>query len=74
MSVITKQEERVLEVIKTNGSIERAVAFRSGIANLTAVISKLRDHGYPIRTRQVKVVNQFGEKTHYTEYSLAEGA
>ena len=70
---MTKQETRVLDIIRENGFIERASAFKGGIANLTAVISRLRDLGEPIGSRRVDAVNQFGAKTHYTEYYLAGG-
>ena len=71
MSNVTKQGGIVLDIIRSNGYIERAIAFQNGIANLTAVIAVLRKNGYPIGSRKVQKVGMFG-KTHYTEYYLRE--
>lgn len=68
------QADRVLDYIKTVGSITRAQAFEHlGVANLPAVISELRNKfGVDIITDTVPTVNRYNEKCSYAKYRLSE--
>ena len=67
------QCERIVEYIKDWGSITTRDAFIDlGIARLASRISDLEKMGYKIDRKTVYTKNRYGEKTHYTEYSLKE--
>jgi hypothetical protein len=68
------QTDRVLKYINDFGSITRAQAFTDlGIANLTAVISRLRhDFGVNIVTDTIHARNRYNEKCSYAKYRIEE--
>lgn len=64
------QEERVLKYMDETGDITRLDAMLDlGIANLPAVINRLRKDGYNIKTEKVKSKNRYGEPITYAKYS-----
>lgn len=67
------QADRVLQYMLVNGSITRAQAFNVlGVANLTAVISELRNkQGVEIITDTVHSRNRYNEKCSYAKYRLS---
>lgn len=67
------QCDRVIDYIKTNGSITQFEALnRLGIMRLASRISDLRNKGYQIKKSMVKDKNRYGEKVSYASYSLEE--
>lgn len=65
------QYDRVLNHLKTKGSITDATARRLyGISRLGAVIFNLRRDGYNIETQYVAGKNRYGDKTTYGKYVL----
>jgi biotin operon repressor len=67
------QCERIVEYINRYGSITSMEAMMDlGISRLAARISDLRDEGYRIKSEPESGRNRFGEKTHYTRYSLED--
>lgn len=46
--MLTKQAKQVLNLIQRDGAVTRLTAMHYGIANLTARITELRDHGYDV--------------------------
>ena len=65
------QCEKVLNYINQFGSITAAEAVMDlGVYRLSARISDLRDEGYNIKSEMESGRNRFGEKTHYSRYSL----
>lgn len=72
MSRKKKQANRVILYLTEIGPITRVSALRFlGIANLTAVISDIRQSGLAdIVTTMRKSKNMFGETVYYAEYSL----
>jgi len=64
------QEDRVMNYLKTNGTIQPLQAWSElGVYRLAAVIFKLRKIAN-ITTTKVNVVNQFGEKCKVAQYVL----
>lgn len=51
---LTKQAQKVLDLIRRDGSITRLTAMHYGVANVTARISELLDAGYDI-DRHIKL-------------------
>lgn len=68
------QCEKIVNYIRTFGSITTIEAFRDlGVTRLASRIHDLTNEGYDIE-RSVEVgKNRFGEKVHYTRYSIKEG-
>lgn len=65
------QEERVLNWIRSNGSITSVTAFNKlGITQLPKRIWNLKRRGYKIKTEWREGKNRFGEKVRFCEYSL----
>lgn len=66
------QADRVLEYIKTYGSITRIQAIEHlGVANLPAVICDLRNkQGVNIITETVHSINRYNEKCSFAKYTL----
>lgn len=65
------QNNRVLEYMKTNGSITTMDAFKDlGITRLSARISDLRADGHIIASTRESGLNRFGERTNYVRYVL----
>lgn len=66
-----KQEQRVLEYLKTHSGITSLDAFREfGITRLSARIWNLRREGHEIVTQRIQVVNRYGEKITTALYIL----
>lgn len=66
-----RQQARVMEYLETFGSITSMEAYRDlGIVKLSNRISELRQSGVPIVGKVEKSKNRFGEKVHYTRYTL----
>lgn len=73
----TTQAQRVLDYIKTFGSITQFEALRDlGVMRLAARIADLRQLGVSIRSETVMVKNRFGEDCSVSRYRLeaADGA
>ncbi len=70
----TTQAQRVLNYIKSFGSISRLEAMNDlGVANLPAVIEDLRhQYGHNIVTLNLKAKNRYDENITYARYFLDE--
>lgn len=67
------QAQRVLDYIKTFGSITQYDALRDlGVMRLASRISELKSQGYPIDSKIVTVRNRFEEDVHIKRYMLRE--
>lgn len=67
------QCERVLDYIKTYGSITTLEAFNDlGIARLGSRIHDLRSDGFNIKGETIAVKNRYGEKVHVMKYTLED--
>ena len=67
------QCERIVHYIKKHGSISTIEAFSElGITRLASRIHDLSEDGYPINRETVAANNRYGEKIHYTRYSLGD--
>lgn len=65
------QCERVLEYMQRFGSITAAEAVMDlGVYRLSARIADLRNEGYEIKSKMESGRNRYGEKTHYSRYTL----
>lgn len=65
------QKERVLDYLERFGSITSLDAFRDlGVTRLSAIIYRLRDDGYQIKTKDEFATNRFDERTHYARYEF----
>jgi len=69
--MLVNQEERLLDYLKTNGSVNPLDAWKElGIYRLSAVIFLLRERGYNIETKRNSMLNKFEELCNYAEYEL----
>lgn len=67
------QAERILKYMRFFGTITQREAINDlGCMRLASRITELKDAGYKINRRMVKVKNRFGETCSIAEYSLAE--
>ena len=67
------QAQRVLEYIKTFGSITQMEALKDlGVMRLASRISELKKNEYPIKSEIEVVQNRFGENCYIKRYSLQE--
>lgn len=67
------QQERVLDHLKTHGSITPLEALSEyGIYRLSVAIWRLRKQGYPITTVEMEGVNRFGETVKHGKYILLD--
>lgn len=67
------QRDRVLQYIRTEGSITALEAVRElGVLQLSARLVELEQNGYLFTKTKEKSKNRFGEDVHYIRYSLAE--
>ena len=67
------QAQRVLEYIKTFGSITQLEALKDlGVMRLASRISELKKSEYPIKSEIEVVQNRFGENCYIKRYSLQE--
>lgn len=70
---MNRQQRRIVDYIKQFGSITSMEAYRDlGIVKLSNRISELRQMGVPICGKVENGTNRFGEKVHYTRYSLGD--
>lgn len=67
------QAQRVLDYIKTFGSITQLEALRDlGVMRLASRISDLKSQGYPIDSKLETVKNRYDENVHIKRYMLRE--
>lgn len=67
------QCERILRHLQSGQSITSAEAMQEyGIYRLASRITDLRKQGYPIRKRQGKSKNRYGETVTFAEYYLED--
>lgn len=67
------QCERILKYLDDFGSITTYQAFKDlGIMRLASRIHDLSVRGYDFKRENVESVNRYGEKVHFTRYSLKE--
>lgn len=65
------QCERIMEYIKSHGSITQAEASKYlAVGRLAARIADLKARGTKITTETIKVKNRFGDKTEVARYRL----
>lgn len=70
---MTRQQQRIVDYMVEFGSISPYEAFRDlGITKLATRCSELIADGYIIKKERVSGKNRFGEKIHYTRYSLPD--
>lgn len=70
-SKLTRQEIRVLKYLRRNQAINPLEAWRDiGVYRLAAVIHRLRDRGYQIRTDRTPVLNRYNEECSVARYSF----
>lgn len=68
-----KQTERIIQYLKEFGSITSFQAYADlGITQLGARIDDLQNEGYKFNKQAKSGTNRYGDKVHYTEYSLKE--
>ena len=69
------QKDRVLKYMEDFGSITSWDAFKElNITRLSAIIFNLRAEGWDITSKTEYSENSWGEKTHYSRYTLNEPA
>lgn len=67
------QRDRVLQYIRTEGSITALEAVRElGVLQLSARLVELERNGYLFKKTKEKSKNRFGEDVYYIRYSLME--
>ena len=66
------QCERIIEYIKTHGSITARQAYHLGIMRLASRISDLKSTGYKIKAEDIKVKNRDGSFSYVAKYSFLE--
>ena len=65
------QNERILEYMRTEGSITQLDALRDlGVMRLASRISDLRKQGWSIVSKREAVKNRYGEDCYIKRYSL----
>lgn len=65
------QTDAVLEWLKTGAGITTFEAFEElGVTRLSAIIFRLRDKGYSIKSETLWTVNRYGAKVKYSRYYL----
>lgn len=65
------QRDRVLQYIKNFGSITRLQAANDlGCFELASRIGELEDMGYKFERTTMKSKNRYGDKVHFTKYTL----
>lgn len=67
------QCERILDYLKEFSSITTLQAFQDlGVTRLASRIHDLGQEGYTFQRDTVTSLNRYGEKVHFTRYSLAK--
>lgn len=65
------QNERILEYMRTEGSITQLTALQDlGVMRLASRISDLRKQGYSIVSKSEAIKNRYGETCHIKRYSI----
>lgn len=65
------QKQRILEHLKTHGSIDPLTSWAElGIYRLASRINDIRKDGYNIQTDKKSVKNRFGEKVTVANYKI----
>ena len=73
MEALSRQCERIINYIKSEGSITAAEAKdHLGIMNFSARLSELKEKGYVFEMTREKGKNRFDEKTCYGRYRLVQ--
>lgn len=68
------QTERILQHLDKYGSITALEAMNEyGIMRLASRISDLKRKGYNIKSKNVTVMNRYGEKCSIKQYSIERG-
>jgi hypothetical protein len=68
------QIERILSHLEEHGSITALEAINEyGIMRLASRISDLKRKGYNIKSKNVTVMNRYGEKCSIKQYSIERG-
>lgn len=73
MSQVT-QSEKILNFIKTHGSITAKQAYHMGIMRLASRISDLKRDGHKIKSETVKVKNRDGSHSYVAKYSFLKAS
>lgn len=66
------QCEKIVEYMKTHGSITARQAYHMGIMRLASRINELRASGMKIKTEDVRVKNRDGSFSYVAKYSFME--
>ena len=67
------QCQRVLDYMRKHGSItQREASIYLSVERLPSRIFETKNQGYPVRSKRVTVINQFGEKCRVARYWLEE--
>lgn len=64
------QSEKIINYMKTHGSITARQAYHMGIMRLASRISDLKREGHKITSETVKVKNRDGSSSYVSKYSL----
>ena len=65
------QTEKVLDFMKSNGSISTWEAFEQlGITRLASRINDIEKSGVAIERETISKQNRYGDKIHFTRYSI----
>ena len=64
---------RIKQYLDEHGSISSMEAIEHiGCTRLSARIADMEHEGYVFRKESISCKNRYGDKTHYTRYSIAE--
>ena len=73
MEALGKQEQRILDYMKRNNSINPLQSWvECGVYRLSAVIFNLKKKGYDIESSRRVTTNRFDEEVRFAEYLLGE--
>lgn len=64
------QSEKIINYMKTHGSITARQAYHMGIMRLASRISDLKREGHKITSETIKVKNRDGSSSYVSKYSL----
>ena len=71
METLGKQEQRVLEYMQRNNTINPLQSWvECGVYRLSAVIFNLKKKGYEIKSNRRVTTNRFDEEVRFAEYLL----
>ena len=73
MEALGKQEQRILDYMKRNNTINPLQSWvECGVYRLSAVIFNLKKKGYEIESNRRVTTNRFDEEVRFAEYLLGE--